>query len=150
VSKSPNYGTWEELKSRTDTANLTSSGSNGTTFGTIYAGSDANFAPGDTIMMEVGNNASVTTRTPSVVIFTLGTADTTPTSQYQTIHIATEYSSTSYPNYVYTAKVSHNADTLYFDDTFITRFRDTSTASSIIYVYGYTLYVGRIWRLVQS
>jgi hypothetical protein len=142
---SGNSNVWLPIRTRTAATSLTSTSCTGTTGGSIAAG--ATLAQGDTIMMEVSDTAAVTAGNEvAVVIFTLGAADTTPTSLTQGITYRSSYSSTTV-HYDYFFKVSHSGSTLYFDDSFRITFTDTSTASSIITQAGVLLHVGRIWRL---
>jgi hypothetical protein len=143
-----NSTAWDTLRYRGDAVSLTSTGGSGTTGGSINAG--ATLAQGDTIMMEVSNSSVVSTGNEvAVVIFTLGAADTTPTSLTQGIVYRTSWSS-SLIFYHYTFKVSHSGSTLYFDDSFRITFTDTSTASNILAQTSVTLHVGRIWRLYNQ
>jgi hypothetical protein len=144
---SSNADVWIPIRTRTAATSLTSTGCTGTTGGSIAAG--ATLAPGDTIMIEVSDTGAVTAGNEvAVVIFTLGAADTTPTSLTQGITYRSSYSSTTV-HYDYFFKVSHSGSTLYFDDSFRITFTDTSTAASIITQANALLHVGRIWRLAQ-
>ena len=100
-------------------------------------------------MMEVSDTSGVsTTNTVAVVQFTLGAADSSPTSTGQSISFTMRWTNTTFPGSIYTFKVGYSSTRLYFDDVYWVRLYDTSTASSILYTTGYTLYVGRVWRLV--
>ena len=100
-------------------------------------------------MMEVSNSSAVSTsNTVSVVQFTLGAADSTPTATGQSISFNMTWGSTTYPGYIYTFKVGYSSTRLYFDDVYYVRLNDTSTASSVLFTTGYTLFIGRVWRLV--
>jgi hypothetical protein len=146
IYHSGNSNVWEPLRTRGDATNLTTTGANGTTGGSISTG--VTLAQGDTIMMEVSDTAATTTgNTVSVVIFTLGATDSTPTSITQGVVYRTSYSSSTV-HYDYFFKVSHSVTSLYFDDSFRITFTDSATASSIITQTGVTLYVGRVWRLL--
>ena len=144
---SGNSNVWETIRQRASATSLTTTGASGTTGGSIAAG--ATLSPGDTIMIEVSDTAAVTAGNEvAVVIFTLGAADTLPTSITQGVTYRTSYSSgTQYFDYYF--KVSHSGSTLYFDDSFRNAFTDTSTALNIIGQTAVTLYVGRIWSLAQ-
>jgi hypothetical protein len=143
-----NSTAWDTLRYRGDAVSLTSTGASGTTGGSIAAG--ATLAQGDTIMMEVSSSSVVSTGNEvAVVIFTLGAADTDPTSLTQGVVYRTSWSS-SLIFYHYTFKVSHSGSTLYFDDSFRITFTDTSTASNILAQTSVTLHVGRIWRLYDQ
>ena len=100
-------------------------------------------------MMEVSNSSAVSTsNTIAVVQFTLGAADSSPTATGQSISFNMSWSSTTYPGFIYTFKVGYSTTALYFDDVYYVRLFDSSTASSVLYTTGYTLHVGRVWRLV--
>jgi hypothetical protein len=144
---SGNADVWIPIRTRAGSTSLTSTGAVGTTGGSIAAG--ATLAQGDTIMMEVSDSAAVTAGYGvNVVIFTLGAADTTPTSLGQSITYRTAYNAaTTFYNYYF--KVSYSGSTLYFDDSFVNLFTDTTTAGNIIAQSNITLHVGRIWRLAQ-
>jgi hypothetical protein len=99
--------------------------------------------------MEVSETSAVTAgNTVAIVIFTLGAADTTPISLTQGITYRTTYSGTT-TFYQYYFKVSHSGSTLYFDDSFVNTFVDTTSAGNILGQTAQLLHVGRIWRLAQ-
>ena len=85
-------------------------------------------------MMEVGEFSSITGQdVPVLVTFVIpGSGDSTPENLSQTVSYTRGYTNITYPTYVYSFGVGYSFSTLYFDNVYYTRFRDTSTASSII------------------
>lgn len=137
--------TWENIRGRSPNGTLTTTGTSGSLGGSIAAG--ATLAQGDTIMMEVGDNTSVSTGyNPNIILFTLGAADTIPTDVTQGISWRSSYANSTL-HFDYSFKVGYSGSTLYFDDAFRWDMLDSATASSIITTATYTLHVGRIWRL---
>jgi len=137
--------TWENIRGRSPNGTLTTTGTSGSLGGSIAAG--ATLAQGDTIMMEVGDNTSVSAGyNPNIILFTLGAADTIPTGVNQGVEWRSAYANSTL-HYHYSFKVGYSSSTLYFDDAFRWDMLDSSTASSIITTATYTLHVGRIWRL---
>lgn len=141
-------GVWELILDRANNASLLATGCVGSTGGSHYCGSAADFAQGDVLMIEVNNSASVAAGyTPKVLMITLGGNDTSPTATTQNHGWVS--SDSNYKMKMYSFKVSANGDYLYFDDAYYGYANDTSIASSIITESTFTLYIGRVWRLKQ-
>ena len=139
--------TWEQIRARANNATLTSSGTSGSLGGSLTV-TGVSLAQGDTIMMEVNDNSSVSAGyTPVIIMFTLGAADSIPTDINQAVGWRTAYANSNL-HYHYTFKVGFNSgNVLYFDDAFKFDILDSSTASSVKTTATYTLHIGRIWRL---
>lgn len=138
--------TWELIRSRAATTNLTQT-ANGTVGSSVTVSA---LSAGDTIAIEVNDSATYT-ESPKILIVNIY-SDTTPLNNAQATGWITADSSFRIKNYSF--KVSASGTTVYFDDAYFGSADDLNSPanylcmSNIITESTFVLYVGKIWRIV--